>query len=343
MFPEYAERIEFLSEPRSYPAATSRVDVAETHMSWVFLTDEYAYKLKKPIQLDGHDLAFLEERESQCRNEVALNRRLSRGVYLGMVALGVAPDGKLRLGGGRVVDWLVWMRRLPEALMLDRLIASGSVEGVRLAACIEMLSRFYASAAPEAMTPSEYRQHLAARVEANLDALRLAQGGLPEQEVERVAAAQLAFVEAHGALFDERIRQSRIIEGHGDLRPEHVCLESPPQVIDCLEFSRVLRVIDPAEELGFLGMECARLGAPGLDAAIFRTYRQVVGDDPDARLVHFHKSLTACVRAKLAVWHVTDPGPKGPAEWRRRASEYLRLAGQHVDYAGMRSSIDPLA
>ena len=333
MFPEYAERIGFLSEPRNYPFATSRVAMVETHMSWVFLTDEYAYKLKKPIELDGHDLAFLEERESQCRNEVALNRRLSHGVYLGMVALGVAPDGKLRLGGGRTVDWLVWMRRLPEALMLDRLIVRKDVDHARLAACIEMLSRFYASSAPEPMTPPEYRQHLAARVEGNLDALRLAQGGLPVREVERIAAAQLAFIAAHGPAFDDRVRQSRIVEGHGDLRPEHVCLESPPQVIDCLEFSRVLRVVDPAEELGFLGMECARLGAPELDAAIFRAYRQATRDDPDERLVHFHKSLTACVRAKLAVWHVTDPGPKGPAEWRRRASEYLRLAAQHIDAA----------
>jgi len=339
-FPAYAKRIEFLSDARNHPFATSRVEVVETHMSWVFLTDRHAYKLKKPIRLEGHDLAFLEERESQCRNEVDLNRRLSEGVYLGVAQLSIAPDGKMRLGEGRAVDWLVWMRRLPDALMLDRLVTQGQVDETRLAACIEMLARFYASAAPEPIAPGEYREHLRARIQESLDALRLPQGGLPLREVLRIANAQLAFLDENAALFDARVRSSRIVEGHGDLRPEHVCLESPPQIIDCLEFSRVLRMIDPVEELGFLGMECARLGAPELDAVIFRAYRRVAGDDPDDRLVHFHKSVTACVRAKLAVWHVSEPGPKGADAWRHRASGYLALAAHHIDGSPIRCAID---
>jgi len=333
MLPDFASRIAFLSDARSYPFATSRVEVVETHMSWVFLTDRYAYKLKKPIRLDGHDLALLEERESQCRNEVALNGRLSHGVYLGIAALGVSAQGELQLGGGRVADWLVWMRRLPEELMLDRLIALGRVDEGRLVACIERLARFYASVPPEPITPPEYRARIAARIVENLDALRLPQGGLPALEVERVASGQLSFISTRGAKLDERADRRRIIEGHGDLRPEHICLESPPQVIDCLEFSRELRVLDPIEELGFLAMECGRLGAPQLDAAIFGAYGRASGDVPDPLLLHFHKSVSACVRAKLAVWHVAEPGPRGVQEWRRRASEYLGIAARHLDAA----------
>ncbi|HUL96609.1 MAG TPA: hypothetical protein VLT89_11385 [Usitatibacter sp.] len=328
---DFAAQIAFLSDARNHPFHPSAVTVVETHLSWVFLTDQHAYKMKKPVRLDGHDLTRIEEREAQCRNEVTLNRRLTEGVYLGVVPLTVDPAGALQLDlGGRPVDWLVWMRRLPRERMLDRMIARRDVDMAALRACVAMVSRFYVNAPAVDLAHGDFRARMAQRVAENAAVLRLPEGGLAADEVERVVRGQHGFLAAQAQLFDRRASASRIVEGHGDLRPEHLCLEAPPQVIDCLEFSRELRIVDPAEELGFLALECERLGAPELDAVIFATYRAISGDDPGQPLVHFYKSVHACVRAKLAIWHLAEPGARGTEEWTRRAAHYLRLAAQHL-------------
>lgn len=328
---DLAAKVAFLSDPRNHPFGPRTVTVVETHMSWVFLTEAHAYKLKKAIRLDGQDLTRVEAREAQCRNEVEINRRLTRGVYLGVVPLTLDAAGGLQLDlGGRVVDWLVWMRRLPEGLMLDRLIASGVVDIASLRTCIGMLGRFYRGQPPEPLTTAEFRARLAARIAENVAALELPESTLASADVRRIAAGQRDFLERHTGIFDRRVIDARVVEGHGDLRPEHVCLESPPQVIDCLEFSRELRIVDPAEELGFLALECERLGAPQLEAIILESYGEASGDQPPAALVHFYQSLHACVRAKLAVWHMAEPGPAGASKWTQRAHEYLRLADRRL-------------
>jgi aminoglycoside phosphotransferase family enzyme len=329
--PDLAAKVAFLSDPRNHPFDARTVTVVETHMSWVFLTESHAYKLKKAMRLDGQDLSRVETREAQCRNEVELNRRLTQGVYLGVMPLTVNDTGSLQLDlGGTVVDWLVWMRRLPEARMLDRLIASDGVDTGQLRACIAMLGRFYRTRPPEPLDTAQFRARIAQRIAENATALKLQEGMLAPAQVEALAAGQRDFLARHCGAFDRRVIDARVVEGHGDLRPEHICLEASPQVIDCLEFSRELRIVDPAEELGFLALECERLGAPRLQAIIFEAYAEATGDHPSAALVDFYQSLHAFVRAKLAMWHVSEPGAAGPAKWVGRARDYLRLADLHL-------------
>jgi aminoglycoside phosphotransferase family enzyme len=116
-----------LRDPACYPEATQGVQAIETHMSWVFLTDAHAYKLKKPVHFADRDFRSADARRHSCEEEVRLNRRLAAPVYLGVVPLAVAGDGGLRVGGqGPAVDWLVRMHRLPAGLMLDSLLAGGA-------------------------------------------------------------------------------------------------------------------------------------------------------------------------------------------------------------------------
>jgi hypothetical protein len=130
--------------------------------------------------------------------------------------------------------------------------------------------------------------------------------GLASESVD-CACATLRAVLAQTALFDVRVSAGRIVEGHGDLRPEHVCLQGEPQIIDCLEFSRRLRRLDPLDELGYLALECERLGAPGIGAAILEAYRALSGDPAPARLQHAYQAYRAAVRAMLAIRHLDDP------------------------------------
>ncbi|MBI3915832.1 MAG: hypothetical protein HY322_02345 [Betaproteobacteria bacterium] len=123
------EKVAFLRRPEAYAPAPHRVDVVETHMSWVFLADALVYKLKKPVRYEFLDFSTLEARRLNCQREVELNRRLAPDVYRGTVPLTLRSDGSLRLGGpGTTIEWLVEMRRLPADRMLDAAIRSHSVE-----------------------------------------------------------------------------------------------------------------------------------------------------------------------------------------------------------------------
>jgi len=328
--PGLAAKVAFLSSAGNYPEATHRVDTIETHMSWVFLTDRYAWKLKKPVRKTYLDFRAEAARRHYCAEEVRLNRRLTQDVYFGAVPLIAESDGRLRLGGdGTVVDWLVKMRRLPADRMLDRMIESGAADPDDVRDVIAVLCRFYRGCERAATTPRAYRAHFAAEIAANLRELSRKRFGLPAAAIASTCAGQRAFLERSAPLFDARVRDGRVVEGHGDLRPEHICVERPPQVIDCLEFSREFRLLDTADELGFLALECERLGAAWVKGILFGHYDELCRDVPPPALVDFYQSHRACVRAKIAIWHLEEPQRTDAAEWTARALEYLRLAARH--------------
>ncbi len=332
---ELAAKVLFLARPQSYAEPTQRVDVIETHMSWVFLTDRHAWKLKKPVRQSYLDFSTEAARRHFCAEELRLNRRLTDDVYLETVPLTVDTNGKLRLGPcGKVVDWLVKMRRLPAERMLDRMIRSGSVQTDDVRRVVGTLCRFYRVAAPAQIGQREYRERFAAGIAGNLMELSTREFALPIATIAPTCARQRAFLDRAAALFDERVRGGHIVEAHGDLRPEHICLERQPQIIDCLEFSLDFRLLDTADELAFLALECERLGAAWMRQSIFETYADLSGDAPADALVHFYQSFRACVRARLAIWHLQEPALTDPAKWTTQARDYLRLAGSHIAHCG---------
>jgi uncharacterized protein len=328
--PGLGAKVAFLSRPESYPIPTMRVDAVETHMSWVFLTDRDAWKLKKPVRTRYLDFSTEALRRADCEQELRLNRRLADGVYEGTLPLAVDAEGRLRLGaGGYVVDWLVRMRRLPGGRMLDRLLRERALEPGEIERAIERLARFYRDAPRVVMPSTRYRTRFVEEIAENRRELATPAYGLPLESIETTCTRQLALLSARPELFDARA--GRIVEGHGDLRPEHICLEETPQIIDCLEFSRELRLLDPADELAFLALECERLGSPGLAATIFATYAAVTGDAPPETLVDFYQSYRACVRARIAIRHLADTAPREPARWSAQARAYLALARDHIE------------
>src|SRR5690606_15445372 len=143
-------KVEFLRRPDTYPEAPASVQAIETHMAWVFLTDTLVYKMRKPVRLPFLDMSSLERRRRCTEDSLRLNRRLAPTVYLDVVPLVLADDGRLRLGGpGRVVEWLEKMQRLPEEKMLDVAIRQGTVTTGDVERAIRVLARFYRDAPPE--------------------------------------------------------------------------------------------------------------------------------------------------------------------------------------------------
>jgi uncharacterized protein len=332
------EKVAFLRQPDAYAERPVRVEAIETHMSWVFLTDARAYKLKKPLRLQGSDCSTLELRKERCEAEVHLNRRLTDGVYLGITPL-VRTAGGYRLlpeivqPGSRppetVADWLITMVRLPRDLTLEHRIRSGvatSDDAGRIAAT---LARFYDRAERVPWTADAYVSRLereTVRYRRELDAPRfpLANRNL----LAEVTSWQLAFLKNEPELMKSRIRQGRVIDGHGDLRPEHVFLTKKPVIIDCLEFDRELRLLDAMSELSFLALECVRLGAKDLGEELLLAYVRETGDAVPRKLVTFYECHHACIRAVVALWHLDDPTVNTRSKWVRRADAYLELASR---------------
>lgn len=325
-------KLAFLKRARSYPDPTAEVVVVETHRSWVFLTDRYAYKLKKPERYAFLDVGTVAARKYYCEEELRLNIRLAADVYLATVPLTVNCAGGIELGGtGRVVDWLVKMRRLPADRMLDAAIQRRTAREEQVRPVAQKLAKFYRASAPIRIAPAEYRSRFEREIHVNINELGRPAFDLSRELVETPCAAQLKLLNQAPELFDRRVREGRIIEAHGDLRPEHICLLEPePVVIDCLEFNRDLRTLDAAADLAFLAQECERLGAPRVGQIVFAVYTEVTHDAPPLRLISFYKSYWACLRARLCVWHLLDPACDNPVKWTRLATDYLVRAGRYA-------------
>jgi aminoglycoside phosphotransferase family enzyme len=326
-----ARKIAYLRRTETYPVPARQVEAIETHISWVFLVGEHVYKLKKPVRYSYLDFRTLDARHHDCLEEVRLNRRLAGDVYLGAVPLTEGADGSLLVNGkGFVVDWLVHMKRLPAERMLDTLICAGGLHPEALRTVAELLATFYRGLAPVEITAAEYRQRFADDIAENRRELTDPFFSLQAKQAEAVCDAQKTFLQTHAALLEQRASEGRIIEGHGDLRPEHVCLTEQPVVIDCLEFNRGFRILDAVDELAYLAMECERLGAAWVRGELLSSYSRITGDHPPPELVHFHASFRAALRAKIAVWHNLDDGAPDAGRWIRRAQAYLALAESHA-------------
>lgn len=324
--PPLAAKARFLARPDAYPHRPARVSVIETTLSFVFLAGPLVYKLKKPLVSSVFDLSTLEKREANCRAEAALNARLAEGVYLGIVPLVRARDGLAIGGAGEAVDWLVVMRRLPASRMLDRVIRAGRVTRGEIAALGERLAAFYAAAERPRAGPALYPDRFARQT---AEARALLAEPIVADERERFAAALDRFearLAADRPLLEARARDRALVDGHGDLRPEHVCLTDPIAIFDCLEFSAELRTVDPTDEIAYLALECRRLGAPTIGPAVAAVVVERLCDGAPPPLVGLYTAARALLRARQSLAHLLPRRKRRARAWRPLARTYLSIA-----------------
>jgi len=321
-----AEKVAFLGKPESYPHPAQNIECKETHMSWVFLAGDKVYKLKKPVRFPYLDYSTLAKREAACRAELTLNRRLAPHVYETVVPLSRTAQG-LSIGGPNgIVDWLVVMCRLDENKTLEHAILSGELQAAQLDHLVSTLVTFYRRARPVFISPEMYLRNWHDSVAYNTRILLETRLGLPGELVRRIDQAQRSFTAERSKLIADRVRERAIIDGHGDLRPEHIWLIEPITIIDCLEFNADLRAVDPFDEIASLCIECERLGSVWASEQIRRSVIIELHDHMSEQLFTFYRCHRASLRARLSIAHMLEPNPRTPEKWPRLAREYLAIA-----------------
>lgn len=318
-----------MAAPAFYPHRVTRLSRRETHISVVYLTGDFVYKIKKPVDLGFLDFSSLEKRRRFCEMEVQLNRRLSADIYLGAVAL--TYDGReFHLnGGGESVEWAVQMRQLPSACTLKRLLADHTVTESDMERLAARLAEFHGNAPPEYDRPTW--SYVKAACDENFRQVQPFEGRILDRtRLEFTRNAVGTALARHHGLIEKRTAAGYVRDGHGDLRAEHVYFtgQGQIQILDCIEFNDRLRIVDVASDLAFLAMDLDHLGESRFARCLMEAYCRKSGDATLLGLMDFYKCYRAMVRCKVSCIRLSDTGlsrdqGRGLAA---RAGGYLNLA-----------------
>jgi len=320
------DKVAFLSKAGAYSHPVREVAHRETHMSWVFLAGEMAYKLKKPVRFPYLDFSTLARREAACRAELTLNRRLAPDVYEAVVALVRSPQGLAIGGAGEIIDWLVVMRRLDETQTFEHVLVTRQLADWQLDRLMATLVGFYRRASAVFVSAQAHLSNWQHSLSYNRRVLLDPRLGLSAGTIRQIDQAQRRFLGERSGLIVDRVRRRHIVDGHGDLRPEHIWLGDPVRIIDCLEFNPRLRAVDPFDEIAFLCVECERLGSRHASESISRRAIHALQDGLSTELFTFYRCHRATLRARLAIAHLLEPNPRSPQKWPALARTYLQLA-----------------
>jgi uncharacterized protein len=339
--------VEAMRAPAFYPLPPEAVEYRETHISHLFIGGAFVYKLKKAVVFPFLDYSSVSQRRRACEEEVRLNRRLAPGIYLGVLPVTIGRDGRPRLGGGgELLDYVVWMRRLPEASMLDVRLHAKTVEADTIRALARRLAIFHAQAptGPIVEAHGDPEMLRTAWADTANGLLGLERSGDPPSTAQFLAEFGPSWIERHEGLLRERERSGRVREGHGDLKAEHVCIldDSLPSVgrlppvaagiliYDCVEFSRALRCTDVASELAFLSIDLDAEGFHELSTVLVDEYVRVTADHSLRAVLPFYQCYRAMVHALVDGLKGVNGDATERAANHRRSTGWMRRAVRYA-------------
>jgi aminoglycoside phosphotransferase family enzyme/predicted kinase len=331
---DHVELVEAMKDPSFYPHQVEEVRFQQTHISSVFLTGEFAYKLKKPVNFGFLDFSTVELRKLYCRAEVELNSRLAPSVYLHSAPITRRGDGVELDGSGEIVDWLVVMRQLDDRLLGGEVLRRGELSPAHIDALVDVLVPFYEAAATG---PGIDRYGEIEAVKYNTDENFSQTEAYVGKLISRGRFDHIhqwtdAFYVDQSELFARRIADGRIRESHGDLHLGNVFLEDPPVIFDCIEFNERLRCGDVAVDLAFMAMDLDFNGRQDLSRRFIERYVEISGDDELLQLLDFYACYRAYVRGKIACFTSSDPALDDMARRAQRnlARRYFGLAYRYT-------------
>ncbi|HEX7044703.1 MAG TPA: AAA family ATPase [Burkholderiales bacterium] len=324
-----------LEDPRRYPHPVERVERLETHISYVLLAGDYAYKIKKGIDLGFLDFRTLAARKHYCEEELRLNRRLAPELYLDVVSITGSPDRPVLGNDGPPIEYAVKMRRFAQEQLLSRLIAAGRLTRAHIDAFADQVAGFHAHAAvADPVDAYGTPAAIAAPARDNFAQIRAAGAAPDAPALARLEHWTAEQIDALGEEFRRRKRAGCVRECHGDLHLGNVTLiEDRVTIFDALEFSAELRWIDVINEVAFTVMDLHDRGRPDFARRFLNRYLEHTGDYAGLALLPFYIVYRALVRAKVHWLRAQQPGVDDAARARLVAQyrAYLALAQREIE------------
>jgi aminoglycoside phosphotransferase family enzyme/predicted kinase len=338
--PEIGELLTALVDPATYPHPVRGLHVIQTHTSCVALTGDLVYKVKKPVDFGFLDYGTPEKRRAMCEQEVRLNRRLTPEVYLDVVPL-ARVDGRLRVADtAPAVEWAVRMRQLPERDLLPERLRAETVKPRQIRELAVLLAGFHGRSPAHEADRFGVPEQIAENIRENFEFMDR-QGGdvVPAAHLKAIADFSERFITERRALFERRIAEGRVRDGHGDLRAQNICLtpgiQGGIQVLDCIEFNERFRYGDVACDLAYLAMDLDLVGRRDLREVLVDAYVEAAGDPGLREVLSFYLCYRACVRGKIALLAAAETEIPAPE---RAAHRELAMAAFDLarSYAGAR-------
>jgi len=299
---KYPAIVRSLLKPDNYDHPVDSVELIETHISWVFLTGAFVYKVKKPVDMGFLDFSTLEKRHYYCNEEFRLNSRLAPEIYLGVVTVTGPEDQATIAGSGNIIDYAVKMLQFPQQMQLDRMLAADSLESQHIDALARWVAEFHqdtsvASNEDHYGEPEQILKPMTDNI-SHLKSLLTKPSSL--EKIDKLEQWILTQYHQAETIFVQRKNQGYIRECHGDLHLRNLAyIDESPLAFDCIEFDPELRWLDVISDAAFLIMDLDDRQQPEFAQQFLNTYLEITGDYNATKVIHFYLVHRALVRAKV--------------------------------------------
>jgi aminoglycoside phosphotransferase family enzyme/predicted kinase len=319
-----------LQKPKVYGSKVDQVQVLQTHISYVFLAGDFAFKVKKPVDFGFLDFSTLEKRRFYCEEELRLNQRLCPELYLEVIPITRHNQSVELNGAGEVVDYAVKMQRFPQERIMTNVLQHESIGSDVIEHICSTLVNFYNSY-PSTPEITQYggveavKQNINENFEQTQSKIDIT---IPQKTFEKIQNINNHFFTAKAGVFHKRQKGGFIHDCHGDLHSGNIVLTDSVQIFDCIEFNKRFRFCDVASDIGFLAMDLDFLNHPFLSSHLIHCYVQQSDDSDIFSVLNFYKCYRAYVRGKVAGFQLDDPhiSKKNKDKAIDTAQAYFRLS-----------------
>ncbi len=328
--------IEQMLQPGFYPhAVTEPIQLVQTHISYVLLTGDYAYKIKKPANFGFLDFSTLEKRQHFCHEELRLNQRGAAELYLEVLPITQTKE-QYQLGGtSEPVEYVLKMRQFPQESLFSNLFEQGKLNEIHLEELGRVVAQYHAKTATSDYIQSfgEVSQIRAAFDENYEQTEKYIGGPQTQAQFDETKAYTERFFAERQELFQSRIRNQYIRECHGDLHLRNIALwQDKILLFDCIEFNEPFRFVDVMFDVAYAVMDLEAQERKDLSNAYLNTYVEQTGDWEGLQVLPIYLNRQSYVRAKVTSFLLDDPGVPTTVkeEAAKTAAKYYKLAWEYT-------------